>query len=242
LNDKLKLNWGEYLDLYILYEHPPSTLFHKYVSKKIARYITYPFVLFGISPNTLTFVSFILLVGSVVSLNIIDDHLSACLFFLILSQFSYAIDCSDGVVARITNKASKFGGFLDLSLDRLSSNVLMVGLIYYLYANANANAYGYFYIFIVLLGFISHQYYSYLADIRGFMFKDLKGYTKRQTGKSVQKNIILFMYEFIDTGIFYFLLFLSIFYNLILETFIFYLVISWLLIFANYYVLYQESK
>ena len=235
---KIALNWSDYKKLYTQHEHPPSTIFHKYVSKKIAKYITYIFLHLGVSPNLLTIFSFLLILISVLALNLIQDTYQAFITFLMLTQLSYAIDCSDGVVARINKKASKFGGFLDLSLDRLAAITLMFGLLIYFYNIKSTESE----IISIFLGSMMYQYYSYLSDIRGFMYKELKGYTKRSRSRSLFKGFVLIIYEFIDTGTFYFLVFLSLVTNFVSEVFVFYFIISLILVLANYFVLYKENN
>lgn len=235
MSDK-HLSWKEYIELYSEFEHPPSTYFHKHVSKRIAKFLTYFFVKIDASPNLISICSFFLLFLGISCFYFIDSHNLACLAFLLLSQLSYAFDCSDGVVARINKRTSSFGGFLDLTLDRLSSNLLMLGTIGYLYTQEASIQI----ILISLIAFLSYQFYSYISDIRGFMFKSLKGYTNSIGDKSIKRLSILFIYEFIDTGTFYFILFLGFYFSLMLEILIFYLIISWILISANYLVIFRE--
>jgi archaetidylinositol phosphate synthase len=44
--------------------------------------------------------------------------------------FSGYLDALDGAVARATNQSSKFGAFLDSTLDRISDAVIIIGLMY----------------------------------------------------------------------------------------------------------------
>lgn len=78
----------------------------------------------GISPNALTIFGFLLYLG-------IAYILAKGWFFwggiaiIIASLF----DALDGAVARVSNKVSKFGGFLDSNLDRFSEALIYFGLL-----------------------------------------------------------------------------------------------------------------
>ncbi len=45
-----------------------------------------------------------------------------------------ATDALDGTLARITSQQSRFGAFLDSTLDRLSEGVVLIGLLTWLIA------------------------------------------------------------------------------------------------------------
>ena len=49
----------------------------------------------------------------------------------ILIVFAGLFDLLDGALARITNRITPFGGFLDSSLDRYSEGVIYMGLLWY---------------------------------------------------------------------------------------------------------------
>lgn len=85
-----------------------------------------------VSPNTISFVGFGLMVCAAVgfafpSIFIYNPFLSwipVLLFFL-----SGYVDVLDGGVARATGTDSKYGGFLDSTLDRLSDAVIIIGFM-----------------------------------------------------------------------------------------------------------------
>ena len=80
-----------------------------------------------ISPNTVSFFCFLLaLLGGVFfvfSLPVLGG---------IIVQLSSIIDGCDGEIARMTNKSSKSGAFLDSVLDRYAEGFILVMIIYYL--------------------------------------------------------------------------------------------------------------
>ena len=94
-----------------------------------------------LSPNALTLIGFAVTLG-------VAWVLSTGRFFLggFLVLFSGAFDFLDGALARATGRSTKFGAFLDSTLDRFSDAALFLGLLAY-YASLGAH-----YQEIVLLG------------------------------------------------------------------------------------------
>lgn len=55
----------------------------------------------------------------------------------VLALVAAAFDMLDGAVARVTNQVTRFGGFLDSTLDRYSEAIVYFGLLVYLLRNMN---------------------------------------------------------------------------------------------------------
>jgi CDP-diacylglycerol--glycerol-3-phosphate 3-phosphatidyltransferase len=81
----------------------------------------------GLTPNMLTVIGLILNAGVAAVIAWWDIRLGGALL-LIASAF----DMLDGAVARATGKGSKFGGFLDSTLDRYSESIVYVGVLIYI--------------------------------------------------------------------------------------------------------------
>jgi len=80
----------------------------------------------GVTPNTLTVIGFLVSVAAGV--------LIAKGYFLaggLVVLFAGAFDLLDGPLARATGKTTKFGGFLDSTLDRLSEAAVLAGILAY---------------------------------------------------------------------------------------------------------------
>lgn len=80
----------------------------------------------GVTPNTLTVMGFLVSVAAGV--------LIATEYFVVgglVTLFAGAFDLLDGPVARATGKTTKFGGFLDSILDRLSEAAVIAGILAY---------------------------------------------------------------------------------------------------------------
>jgi CDP-L-myo-inositol myo-inositolphosphotransferase len=107
---------------------PVSQWLNRRISIQISKYL----VDFDITPNQISFVSFLLSV------------LAAGLFSLgnywllalggIIAQFASIIDGSDGEVARLKYLSSDYGGWFDAVLDRYADAFLLFGLTWYVYS------------------------------------------------------------------------------------------------------------
>ena len=89
----------------------------------------------GVTPNFLTWLGFVLLLPSLYFL-IKGKFISAALIIIFATLF----DMLDGALARMTDKKTKFGGFLDSTVDRFAEGVLYLGLLIF-YTGTN-NFYG----------------------------------------------------------------------------------------------------
>ncbi|HRV92232.1 MAG TPA: CDP-alcohol phosphatidyltransferase family protein [Anaerolineae bacterium] len=80
----------------------------------------------GVSPNVITIAGFILMVG--VAFVLAQGH-----FLLggILITGVAIFDAVDGTLARMMGRTSRFGAFLDSTLDRFSEAVIFLGLFVY---------------------------------------------------------------------------------------------------------------
>lgn len=98
------------------------------VRKTIAYRITKPVVQFlatmPISPNTITWLGFLLTVGAAAL--IATGHLLAAGLIVLLAGL---FDILDGALARLTNRTTRFGSILDSTLDRLSEAALLLGIL-----------------------------------------------------------------------------------------------------------------
>jgi len=103
----------------------------RYLNRPISIFFSKTLVKTSISPNSISFVSFLFSV------------IAASFFFLgeyiylvtggIIAQFASIIDGCDGEIARLKFKMSMFGGWFDAVLDRYSDAFLLFGLTYYVY-------------------------------------------------------------------------------------------------------------
>lgn len=79
----------------------------------------------GLTPNSLTVIGLglVCLIAVVIALGY--EALGAVLLIV-----GAGFDATDGSLARLTNRVTKFGGFLDSSLDRYADGILMLALVW----------------------------------------------------------------------------------------------------------------
>jgi CDP-diacylglycerol--glycerol-3-phosphate 3-phosphatidyltransferase len=94
----------------ILYE-PPARLFSS----------------LGVSPNVITVVGFLLMAG--IAIVLARGYLFWGGILIIIAAL---FDAMDGALARMMGRTSRFGAFLDSTLDRYSEAVIFLGLFIYL--------------------------------------------------------------------------------------------------------------
>lgn len=88
----------------------------------VINFIARPFS--GIDPNILT-ISGIIPPVIIFILLVTQNH-----FWALLSFFLLSLDFLDGAVARMVNKVSPFGGFLDSTLDRIADGIIISGFAF----------------------------------------------------------------------------------------------------------------
>ena len=86
----------------------------------------------GITPNMATVIGLLLncVVAAIIA---VGQPLLGGILLLVASAF----DMVDGAIARSTGKVSKFGGFLDSTLDRYSEIVVYIGLLIWMNSTQN---------------------------------------------------------------------------------------------------------
>jgi CDP-diacylglycerol--glycerol-3-phosphate 3-phosphatidyltransferase len=90
----------------------------------IARFVSWT----GISPNGITIIGFLLTVA--VAFLLAMGYLPVAGALLIVAAF---FDGIDGALARLLNRVTRFGAFLDSTTDRFSEAALFLGLLIYYY-------------------------------------------------------------------------------------------------------------
>lgn len=78
-----------------------------------------------------------------------------------------AFDMLDGAVARATGTTSKFGGFLDSTIDRYSESVVFLGVLIYLLDTSDART-GSILVFIATVGSLMISYARARAEALGW--------------------------------------------------------------------------
>jgi CDP-diacylglycerol--glycerol-3-phosphate 3-phosphatidyltransferase len=116
----------------------------------------------GLTPNMVTTIG--VLLSIVVAVVIASGNLVVGgLLFLVASGF----DMLDGAVARAAGTVTKFGGFLDSTLDRYSETIVLFGVLYYLLQTSSAMT-GALLVFAATTGSLLISYARARAEAAGF--------------------------------------------------------------------------
>jgi CDP-L-myo-inositol myo-inositolphosphotransferase len=194
LCDKLKKSSDGPVSRYL--NRPISTRFTKYLLKS------------NISPNQITFFSFILFV--IASIFFFLGSYIALFAGAVLAQMASIIDGCDGEVARLKYKESNFGKWFDAVLDRYADAFLLFGLTYYVFAPGK----NLLFLFIGFLAIIGSFMNSYTADKYDGLMKDRLGVNKSyfRIGRDIRTFIIFI--GAISNQVFITLLFIALLTNI----------------------------
>jgi CDP-diacylglycerol--glycerol-3-phosphate 3-phosphatidyltransferase len=105
-----------------------------------------------ILPNQVTFAGLVLAL-SASWLVVLGWHVTAGITFL----FAGALDLLDGMLARIAQRATDFGAFLDSSLDRVGEGTILAAIAYHFASEGEAGA-----VSLVVLGMLGAILTSYI--------------------------------------------------------------------------------
>jgi len=130
----------------------------RYLNRPISVFLSRHLVKFNITPNQISFVSFLISVVAA-GLFAFGGYLALALGG-VFAQFASVLDGSDGEVARLKFKSSDFGGWFDAVLDRYADAFLLFGLTWHLLANQGSS----FVLFIGFMAIIGSFMLSYTAD------------------------------------------------------------------------------
>ena len=118
----------------------------------------------GVHPNTVTILGLVLQMGVAIVFGLGYLRLGGCLLLIVAP-----IDALDGALARTLGKQSRFGAFLDSTLDRIADAVLILGLTaHYLQQGASLA------VALLLISLVAAMLVSYVrarAEALGFSCK-----------------------------------------------------------------------
>lgn len=118
------------------YQQPHDSIFSRLLYRRISKRLTYVMLRFipGISAPDVTIISFV--VGVIGGIGLLYPDWWARILAFVCIQLSFAFDCSDGEVARMTGRGSKFGIWFDSISDRTKEVIWFLAIAYQLYWNA----------------------------------------------------------------------------------------------------------
>ena len=111
---------------------PADSKFNLYIARPLAAPIVAVCARTPITPNQITFMSTLIMIGALIGLVSIEGWLGLWVG-LIGIELSYVFDCVDGQLARITGRTSEVGGLLDFMMDELKAYLLIAAITLRLY-------------------------------------------------------------------------------------------------------------
>lgn len=120
----------------VAYQQPHDSILSRLIYRRISKYLTYGLLRWipGISAPDVTIISFI--IGVIGAVALLSPSWWARLIAFVCIQLSFAFDCSDGEVARMTGRGSKFGIWFDSISDRTKEIIWFVAIGIQLYYHA----------------------------------------------------------------------------------------------------------
>lgn len=169
----LKKNGGSFIEKYIRVE--------RYINRPLASLLVRAVFNTGITPNQLTFFSFLLGMGAAASF-----FAGKPLFFIlggVLIQLSSIVDCADGMLARSKDMCSDYGSYLDIFLDRICDLFLIAAVGAGLYAASND-------ISLLILGLVTAALYLLQINLFYITKNFLGSQSRGETGEA--RALLLF--------------------------------------------------
>jgi len=159
---------------------PISRHLNRPLSIRLTQYLVHT----RISPNQISFFSFILCV--IASALFLEGGYSTLFAGAILAQIASIIDGCDGEIARLKYQSTAFGGWFDAVLDRYADAFLLFGLTYHLFAPTG----NLLHLFIGFMAIIGSFMNSYTADKYDGLMGKLGVRARFRMGRDVRIFII----------------------------------------------------
>jgi CDP-diacylglycerol--glycerol-3-phosphate 3-phosphatidyltransferase len=118
------------------------------------------------TPNAVTLIGFLAMCGTGVVLAMGNLALGGALIVI-----AGIFDALDGALARLTNRVTKFGAFLDSTTDRFAEGALYLGIMYW-YLQQRGMVFVAYLIFLTLLGSLMVSYTRARAEGIGVEMKE----------------------------------------------------------------------
>lgn len=132
------------------------------ITRVISIRVTYLLRNTRVTPNMVTVMSLILFLTGVPFFAFSYGSYYFLVIGVIITQFAYVLDCTDGELARYKKMSSKFGAWLDSTFDRIKESVVFLAMTYHVYIKTNNTDY----IFIGFIAFINVIIAGYITDTK----------------------------------------------------------------------------
>lgn len=116
--------FAQIADVYRRTKKPKDILWNRFVARPLAAVLLVPLAKSRVTPNQITFLSLATFVAAMVILALQRGYFGLIAAVLVL-EFSYVLDCTDGQLARLKHKASPVGAHLDFLMDELKAFLLV---------------------------------------------------------------------------------------------------------------------
>ncbi len=181
-----------------------STWYHMTVTFRGTKVITFFANNIGLSPNLVSVISALFAVTAMGLILCKPNDLGAGLLSLLSLQLCFMSDCADGMLARIQNRTSRFGTFLDNFLDTFNHYVVFIGFgIAWTIKSPDEVCIKN--VILYVIGASLYTFYYETSMIRGYIFRDLKG-TVERLDKNWRQKVLKTVYSLINRGVHYLLL------------------------------------
>ncbi|HBY73805.1 MAG TPA: hypothetical protein DEG44_03885 [Candidatus Kerfeldbacteria bacterium] len=112
------------------YQQPHDSIFSRLIYRKISKVLTFYMLKWipGIAAPDVTIISFV--IGLVGAVGLMYPAWWAKILAFVCIQLSFAFDCSDGEVARMTGRGSKFGIWFDSISDRTKEIIWFLAIAF----------------------------------------------------------------------------------------------------------------
>lgn len=188
-------------------------LFNVFIFRKISIVISWFLANLKISPNHISVLAFVINIAAGVLLFINFEAYTTIAIYLI--TLGHILDMSDGEVAKLTNKQSDFGAFLDPFLDRIVDIVLPLTIGYGYFIQNQEISYLYFFLVIIYISLRSIMYYLDLVSIKLNLNSSIDTLSELKSEKSMLKYVKW------DGGFSIVLYSISIYFSMVIPLFIF---------------------
>lgn len=164
------------------YQKPQDSIFSVLFTRHLSRVLTFFLLRFSsqVTPTQISLLSFLLAILACI-LFLFSNYWWRILGVIIL-QISFALDCSDGEIARYKNMTSAFGAWLDSVFDRFKEIFMFSALAGQWYFRQDSLDV----FFITLLAIIGWQLVAYLREAKKSTFGEA-----RQAEFFISRNIYI---------------------------------------------------
>jgi len=139
----------------------------RFISLQLGKPFAALFYTLNITPNWITLFSALTALGAVIIINTVDGWWGG-LAMLVMLQLSYALDCTDGQVARLQGTSSPQGAWFDLLMDRITGFALITGILFWFGQQELLTQEQFFPVFVLCL--FANTFFSYAANLKGLIF------------------------------------------------------------------------